>query len=100
MENEINLKNIIENGAIVIDVRTVGEYNNKHVKGSINIPLDQIEKESEWLVRDVPTIVCCETGSRSAVAEKILKAYGFEKVYNGGNCNRLGQFGGGSCPVK
>jgi rhodanese-related sulfurtransferase len=97
---EVNLKKVIEEGALIIDVRTVGEYNTEHIKGSLNIPLDKIEQATSWLLKDVPTIVCCETGNRSGTAKKILEKHGFKKVYDGGNCNQLGKFGGGSCPIK
>jgi rhodanese-related sulfurtransferase len=99
--NEINLEEIIANGAIIIDVRTADEFKNGHAKGSLNIPLDDIKKEISWLLKDVPTIVCCASGGRSEIAKKILEANGFEKVYNGGSWDNLKQYkGAGSCPVK
>ena len=82
---EEDLKNIIAHGAIVIDVRTPEEYKDGHIEGSLNIPLDEIGKAMSWLIKDVPVVLVCASGSRSAVAEKILKANGFEKVYNGGS---------------
>lgn len=98
---EINLENIIADGAIIIDVRTVGEYDDGHINGSLNIPLGDIEKAMSWLIKDVPIITCCASGNRSAQAKKILEAHGFIKVYNGGSWNSLGKItAGGSCPVK
>jgi len=99
-EEKLDFQKIIKDGAIIVDVRTPGEYNMEHVKGSLNIPLDEIGEAVSWLIKDVPTIVCCESGSRSSAAKGFLEAHGFTKVYNGGNCNSLGKFGGGSCPVK
>jgi rhodanese-related sulfurtransferase len=100
MENEINLKNIIDQGALIVDVRTVGEYENGHIKGSLNVPLSDIEDAMSWLIKDVPIIVVCESGSRSAQAKKILEINGYKKVYNGGSCNTLGEIKAGGCPVK
>lgn len=103
LENKenINLEKIIANGAIVIDVRTADEYKGGHIKGSLNIPLSDIKEAMSWLIKDVPTIMCCESGSRSDAAKKILEANGYSKVYNGGSCNDLGKITkGGTCAVK
>ena len=43
--DNIELKNIITNGAFLVDVRSQGEYLSGHVKGSANIPLDQIKNQ-------------------------------------------------------
>jgi rhodanese-related sulfurtransferase len=53
-----------------------------------------------WLQKDVPVVLVCASGSRSAVAVKILKSNGFEKVYNGGSWDSLGDIKAGGCPVK
>ena len=100
METEEKLKNIIKGGAVIVDVRTEGEYEDGHIKGSLNIPLNKIEEAATWLLKDVPLVVCCESGSRSGVAKDILDSHGFKEVYNGGSWSSLGKFGAGSCPVK
>jgi phage shock protein E len=97
---EEDLKNIIENGALIVDVRTAEEYKEGHIEGSLNIPLDEIGKAMAWLQKDVPTVVVCTSGGRSAQALIILKTNGFEKVYNGGGWNSLGNVKAGGCPVK
>jgi len=96
-----DLEKIIEGGAIIIDVRTTEEYAEGHIKNSLSIPLDKIEKEMAWLIKDSPLIICCASGARSARAKEILEANGFEKVYNGGSWENLGKMKtGGACPVK
>lgn len=100
MNNEINLEDIIAHGALVIDVRTVGEFNNGHIKGSLNIPLDNISEAMSWLIKEVPIIVVCESGSRSATAKIILESNGYVKVYNGGSWNNFGKIKVGACPIK
>jgi len=96
----MDIKNIISKGAIIVDVRTKEEYAQGHAKGSLNIPLDEIQKATSWLVKDVPVVVCCASGARSEEAKNILEAHGFEKVYNGGSCNKLdGLKSGAGCPV-
>ena len=94
------MKNIIKNGALIIDVRTSEEYKGGHIKGSLNVPLDEIGKAMSWLIKDVPAVVVCASGSRSEEAVRILKANGFEKVYNGGSWDSLGNIKAGGCPVK
>lgn len=97
----MNLQEIIEAGAIIVDVRTAEEFKEGNIKGSINIPLDKIEEATSWLIKDVPIITCCASGSRSEMAKIILENNGYKEVYNGGAWNDLGKMGvGGSCPVK
>jgi phage shock protein E len=96
-----NIEKIIKKGAIIIDVRTPEEYREVHINGSINIPLSDIENATSWLIKDVPVILCCASGSRSNVAKKILDASGFLEVYNGGNCDDLGKFKkNAGCPIE
>ncbi len=86
-------KKLIAEGAIVLDVRTKGEYSQGHVKGSLNIPLDQLESGIQKLKnKETPIITCCASGMRSASAKSILKGKGYTQVYNGGSWTRVGQF--------
>ena len=96
---EEDLKNIIENGALIVDVRTSEEFEGGHIPGSLNIPLDEIGVAMTWLQKDVPTVVVCASGARSSHAVMVLQANGFEKVYNGGAWNSLGDVRAGGCPV-
>ena len=97
---EEDLKNIIAHGALIIDVRTPEEYKEGHIEGSLNISVDKIGEAMSWLIKDVPVVIVCESGNRSAHAVTILKANGFEKVYNGGSWDSLGDIKAGGCPVK
>ena len=96
---ETDIKNIIKNGALIVDVRTPQEYKDGHIEGSLNVPLDEIGKAMLWLQKDVPTVLVCASGSRSGQAVQILKANGFEKIYNGGAWDSLGNVKAGGCPV-
>lgn len=51
------LKEIIEAGAVLIDVRSPGEFASGHIKGSVNIPLDRIGSQLQVLKKDKP--ICC-----------------------------------------
>ena len=81
---------LVKKGAVIIDVRTNGEYSGGHIPKSINIPLDQLNKRMNVIKdKNTPVITCCASGIRSAAARKILLANGFAEVYNGGSWNSL-----------
>ena len=80
----VNYKQLMENGAVIIDVRTKGEFQSGHIKGAVNIPLDSLKNNLSKLKKDKPVITCCASGMRSASAKGLLKANGFVDVYNGG----------------
>ena len=85
----INFNQLLEDGACIIDVRTPGEFNSGNIKGSTNVPLDQIQsniKEIEKLNKGV--IFCCASGVRSGQATSIAKSRGIES-YNGGGWRSL-----------
>lgn len=88
----VDLQEWVNEGAMIIDVRTRGEYNGGHVKGSKNIPLDEISnKIGEIKKANKKVILCCASGMRSGNATSILKSNGIEAA-NGGpwtNVSRL-----------
>lgn len=81
---KVNYRELIENGAQIIDVRTRGEYAAGHIKGSVNIPLNELGSQIKKLKKDKAIITCCASGMRSASAKAQLKSLGFEEVHNGG----------------
>ena len=81
---KIDYAQLMADGAIILDVRTNGEFNTGHIKGSINIPVDKLSANLQKLkAKNKPIITCCASGARSASAKHILKANGYA-VYNGG----------------
>ena len=84
----INFKELMTNGAQIIDVRTETEFQNGHLKNSKNIPLQNLTKEIATLDKNKPVITICASGIRSASAKGILKQKGFE-TYNGGSWQSL-----------
>jgi len=71
--------------AVIVDVRTPGEYQGGHIKGSKNIPLNFLsDKLSEIKKWNKPVIACCASGMRSAQATSILKSNGVEAMNGGG----------------
>jgi phage shock protein E len=88
----VNLGELIANGATVVDVRTVGEYQSGHLKQSINVPLGSLPNALSKIDKSKPVITCCASGMRSASAKSILKANGFAEVHNGGSWTNLKKF--------
>ena len=78
------LPELMRQGAMIIDVRTRQEYLGGSNPKAINIPLDSIAQEASSLNPHQVVIVCCASGVRSAMAEKILKDKGFKSVFNAG----------------
>ena len=62
----------------VIDIRKASEYNSEHVRGAVNIPLNQINKHLEEIPKDEFFILHCAGGYRSMIAASILKQRGWE----------------------
>ncbi len=79
-----NYKELLNNGALVIDVRTKEEFSGGHFSGSFNLPLDSIQMHAADLkTKSKPIILVCRSGARSGTAAFILGSMGLE-VYNGG----------------
>ncbi|MBI2274534.1 MAG: rhodanese-like domain-containing protein [Bacteroidetes bacterium] len=75
---------LMKKGAQIIDVRTPAEFNGGHIKGSVNIPLDNLQKQLAKIKKNQPVITCCASGMRSGAAKQMLQANGYAEVYNGG----------------
>ena len=81
---------LVKAGAIILDVRSKGEYSGGHIKGSINIPVDQLAENLGKLKDKNKTIItCCASGMRSATAKSILISKGYADVHNGGGWSSL-----------
>lgn len=92
MEPAADYSQLVKNGAIILDVRTKGEYAGGHIKGSINIAVDQLSKNlQQFKNKEQPIITCCASGMRSASAKSILKSNGYTHVHNGGSWSSLQQ---------
>jgi len=81
---KVDYKELLSKGAVIVDVRTKDEYQGGHIKGSVNIPLQNLQSQMSKLSKDKPIITCCASGMRSASAKGILKSKGFSEVHNGG----------------
>ncbi|WP_288096270.1 rhodanese-like domain-containing protein [Hydrotalea sp.] len=81
---EVDYQELQNRGAIIIDVRTPAEFKTGHIRGAINIPVDQIKlKTAELKNKKKPVITCCRSGARSGMAKSVLSAAGIEVYYGG-----------------
>ncbi len=69
-------------GALLLDVRTAEEYAAGHVPGSVNLPVDKLEKTEEIADEDTPLFVYCRSGVRSAHAVRMLRSMGYGDVHD------------------
>lgn len=86
------LEDMISSGALLVDVRSHSEFESGHVKGSINIPADEVLRHLDELHGKGPIIVFCRSGNRSEFAKRLLKEQGFKKVINGGSWQNVNQY--------
>jgi phage shock protein E len=68
--------------AVIVDVRTPAEYQEGHIPGVANIPLDQLESRMNEVPKDKKVLLICRSGKRSAQGTALLRGKGFDSVYN------------------
>jgi glyoxylase-like metal-dependent hydrolase (beta-lactamase superfamily II)/rhodanese-related sulfurtransferase len=76
---DVAAKRVLE-GAVMLDVRAPNERFDKRIKGSLAIPLTQLEARAGEVPRDRPVIVHCAGGYRSSIAASLLARAGVEDV--------------------
>jgi phage shock protein E len=84
------IRQALQEGGVVIDVRTAYEFDQGHIPRSINIPVDRI-KLNIGRIRDLkrPVIICCSGGGHCRDAVAILEQAGIARVINGGSWQSL-----------
>jgi rhodanese-related sulfurtransferase len=80
----VDYKQLVRDGAVILDVRTPAEYQGGHIKGSINVPLQSLQGSLGKIPKNKTVITCCASGMRSASAKSVLKSAGYAEVHNGG----------------
>lgn len=77
--------NLIKMGAVFLDIRLPDEFEKQRLPGSVNIPLALLRLKIKQLSHHRKYIVCCNDGSRSAVAAFLLNRHGFDAfILDGG----------------
>lgn len=82
---------LVDDGAVLVDVRTLAEYKSGHLDGAINLPVETISDNIENEISDKNTkiVLYCRSGNRSATAVQTLIDMGYKNVYDMGgmsNC--------------
>jgi rhodanese-related sulfurtransferase len=78
------VKERIQRGATVVDVRSPDEFADGAYPGAVNIPVRELGRRADEIPRERPVVLYCTTGARSAMATRMLRANGFPDVVNGG----------------
>ena len=82
MQHCDGLRQALEDGAQLVDVRTPQEYASGALPGAINMPVQQVAGAHGMLDPERPVIVYCRSGQRSEMARMILASMGFMNVFN------------------
>ena len=88
----VDLTQLIQQGAVIVDVRSKSEFASGHVKGAINIPLEQIANQAEKLKKHSHIITCCRSSNQSGMAKYTLQSKGLTNVTNGGSWQNVNSF--------
>lgn len=80
--NVDKVRDLVENGAYIIDVRERIEFEKGHIKGAINIPLSQLRERINEIPKDETVYLHCRTGQRSYNAVLALQNLGYNNVIN------------------
>jgi phage shock protein E len=88
-EPKADYKTLLAEGAIVLDVRSKGEFLSGHIPGAMNIPVDVLGNQLNAIPKGKTVITCCASGNRSQVAKNLLESNGYKQVFNGGGWNSL-----------
>jgi rhodanese-related sulfurtransferase len=89
-KEEVDYKELIKQGAVILDVRSKEEFEGGHVKGALNIPLGTLPSNFKKVGdKDTYIITCCMSGGRSTMAKDILHKAGYDNVHNGGGWHSL-----------
>lgn len=85
-------RELVRQGAKLVDVRSAAEFSSGHIPGAVNIPVSELGARGASLgAKDAPVVVYCASGTRSALARSVLKGQGFAQVFNLGSIARWGQ---------
>jgi len=88
------VKERLQAGAKIVDVRTVDEFRTGAYPGAVNIPLQLLSSRLNEIPRDRPVVLYCASGMRSASAAKLLKQAGYGEVVNAGGLRDMPVSGG------
>ena len=83
-----NIKELIDDSAVIIDVRSESEFNSGNLEGSVNVPLKDLMYRVNEFEKEKKYITVCTVGMRAESAKKFFKKRGYQ-VVNGGRWSDL-----------
>ena len=83
-----NIKQFIDDNAVIIDVRSESEFNSGNLRGSVNVPLKDLMYRVNEFEKEKKYITVCTVGMRAESAKKFFKKRGYQ-VLNGGRWSNL-----------
>ena len=83
-------REMIQDGAVIVDVRSDGEYSSANIKESVYVPLNELKEKIDKVVPDKERTVLlhCRSGGRSFAAKRMMKKLGYNNVFNIGSFGR------------
>lgn len=75
--NGAQARELVADGALLLDVRTTGEFSSGHIDGAKNIPVHELGGRLDSLSKKKPVVVYCRSGARSARAARVLEKAGY-----------------------
>ncbi len=86
------LGQVIEQGAMVIDLRSPAMYSEGHIDGAVNIPAEQLRRNLDKLDKQRTILLACKTGLNGYFMERMLRQKGFKARNLMGGCAYLANF--------
>jgi len=87
----VDIPALIQEGALVVDVRSPGEFSGGHIDGAVNIPYNVIAREikKHTFKKDRPIILYCHSGMRASAAKRSLVQMGYTQVVNASTLRKM-----------
>ena len=83
------MRDLVENGGQLIDVRSNLEYNRGALKNAVNIPIETIPHHTGTIDKSKPVILYCVSGARARAVKQFIESLGFNYVYNLGGISQF-----------
>jgi rhodanese-related sulfurtransferase len=76
-------RDLVAKGAMLLDVRSPGEFEGGHIDGAVSIPVQELAGRMDELGdKRGEIVIYCQSGSRSAMAKRLLESSGFANVHD------------------
>ena len=83
------VKNLLQQGAQLIDVRSTVEFSRGALPGAVNMPIDRFAQYQHQIDPQRPVLLYCRSGQRSEMVKRFLQSLGFENVHNIGSYQKF-----------